>query len=83
MVLQFHKFILQYAMMRGAACRDQQKRATYSRVETNGYPFVPFSVESYGRIGHGQQAMKLVEYAERLPAPSVLVRWPVASHSVA
>jgi hypothetical protein len=22
-----------------------------SRVEPNGYPFVPFSVESYGRIG--------------------------------
>jgi hypothetical protein len=33
-----------------AARRDQQERATYSRVEPNGYPFVPFSVESYGRI---------------------------------
>jgi hypothetical protein len=41
-----------------AARRDQQKRATYSRVEPNGYPFVPFSVESYGRIG--QPAMKLL-----------------------
>jgi hypothetical protein len=36
---------------------DQQKRATYSRVEPNGYPFVPLSVESYERIG--QPAMKL------------------------
>jgi hypothetical protein len=44
----------------GAAAtrREQQKRATYSRVEPNGYPFVPFSVESYGRIG--QPAMKLL-----------------------
>jgi hypothetical protein len=41
-----------------AARREQQKRATYSRVEPNGYPFVPFSVESYGRIG--QPAMKLL-----------------------
>jgi hypothetical protein len=41
-----------------AACREQQKRATYSRVEPNGYPFVPFSVESYGRVG--QPAMKLL-----------------------
>jgi hypothetical protein len=41
-----------------AARRDQQKRATYSRVEPNGFPFVPFSVESYGRIG--QPAMKLI-----------------------
>jgi hypothetical protein len=40
-----------------AACREQQKHATYSRVEPNGYPLVPFSVESYGRIG--QPAMKL------------------------
>jgi hypothetical protein len=38
--------------------REQQKRATYSRVEPNGFPFVPFSVESYGRIG--QPAMKLL-----------------------
>jgi hypothetical protein len=41
-----------------AARREQQKRATYSRVEPNGFPFVPFSVESYGRIG--QPAMKLL-----------------------
>jgi hypothetical protein len=41
-----------------AARRDQQKRAMYSRVEPNGYPFVPFSVESYGRAGH--PAMKLL-----------------------
>jgi hypothetical protein len=41
-----------------AARREQQKRAMYSRVEPNGYPFVPFSVESQGRIG--QPAMKLL-----------------------
>jgi hypothetical protein len=41
-----------------AARRGQQKRATFSRVEPNGYPFVPFYVESYGRIG--QPAMKLL-----------------------
>jgi hypothetical protein len=41
-----------------AARRCQQKRARYSRAEPNGYPFLPFSVESYGRIG--QPAMKLL-----------------------
>jgi hypothetical protein len=48
------------ATMAGAAAarRDQQKRAMYSRVQPDGYPFVPFSVESYGRIG--QPAMKLL-----------------------
>jgi hypothetical protein len=40
------------------ARRDQQKRATYSRVQPNGYPFVPFSFESYGRID--QPAMKIL-----------------------
>jgi hypothetical protein len=41
-----------------AARGDQQKRATYSRVKPNGYPFVHFSVASYGRIG--QPTMKLL-----------------------
>jgi hypothetical protein len=41
-----------------AARRDQQKRTAYARVEPNGYTFVPFSVESYGRLG--QPAMKLL-----------------------
>jgi hypothetical protein len=41
-----------------ASRRDQQKRAAYERVEPNGYPFVPFSVESYGRLG--QPAMQLL-----------------------
>jgi hypothetical protein len=41
-----------------AARRDQQKRATYVRVDPNGFPFVPFSVDSYGRSG--QPAMKLL-----------------------
>jgi hypothetical protein len=43
---------------RAASRRDQQTRAAYARVEPNGYPFVPFSVESYGRLG--QPAMKLL-----------------------
>jgi hypothetical protein len=41
-----------------AARRDQQKRATYARVEPNGFPYVPLSVENYGRLG--QPAMKLL-----------------------
>jgi hypothetical protein len=35
-----------------ASHRDQQKRTAYARVEPNGYGFVPFSVESNGRLGH-------------------------------
>jgi hypothetical protein len=38
--------------------RDRQKRTAYARVELNGSSFVPFSVESYGRLG--QPAMKLL-----------------------
>jgi hypothetical protein len=41
-----------------ASHRDQQKRTAYARVEPNGYGFVPFSVESYGRLGH--PAIKLL-----------------------
>jgi hypothetical protein len=41
-----------------ASHRDQQKRTAYARVEPNGYGFVPFSVESYRRLGH--PAMKLL-----------------------
>jgi hypothetical protein len=40
------------------ARRDKQKCATYSRVEPKDFLFVPFSFESYGRIG--QPAMKLL-----------------------
>jgi hypothetical protein len=39
-----------------ASHRDHQKRTTYSRLEPNGYEFVPVSVESYGRLS--QPAMK-------------------------
>jgi hypothetical protein len=35
-----------------ASHRDQQKRAAYARVEPNSYGFVPFSVLTYGRLGH-------------------------------
>jgi hypothetical protein len=65
------------ARMAGAAAarRDQQKRATYSRVEPNGYPFVPFSVESYGRIG--QPAMKLLHaLGDEAAGPGGVTRAP-------
>jgi hypothetical protein len=47
------------ALTAGAAAshRDHQKRTTYSRLEPNGYEFVPVSVESYGRLS--QPSMKL------------------------
>jgi hypothetical protein len=34
-----------------AARRDAEKRRTYNRLAPNGYPLVPFSVETYGRLG--------------------------------
>jgi hypothetical protein len=40
-----------------ASHRGQQKRTADARVEPNGYGSVPFSVDTYGRIGH--PAMKL------------------------
>jgi hypothetical protein len=41
-----------------ASHRDQRKRTAYARVEPHGYGFVPFSVETYGRLG--QPAMTLL-----------------------
>jgi hypothetical protein len=41
-----------------ASHRDQLKRTAYARVEPYGYAFVPFSVETYSRLG--QLAMKLL-----------------------
>jgi hypothetical protein len=41
-----------------ASHRNRQKQTAYARVEPNGFSFVPFSVESYGRLG--QPAMKLL-----------------------
>jgi hypothetical protein len=41
-----------------ASHRDRQKQTAYARVEPNGYSVVPFSVESYGRLG--QPAMTLL-----------------------
>jgi hypothetical protein len=48
------------AIMAGTASAQpgQQKRAAYAQVEPSSYPFVPFSVESCGRLG--QSAMKLM-----------------------
>jgi hypothetical protein len=41
------------ATMDGAAAarRDRENRRTYGQLEPNGYPFIPFSVETYGRLG--------------------------------
>jgi hypothetical protein len=38
---------------------DQQRRTAYARVEPHGYGIVPFSVETYGRLG--QPAMMLLQ----------------------
>jgi hypothetical protein len=54
-VCSIYDGFLQYEFGTAASHRDQQKRAAYTRVEPNG--FVPFSVETYGRLG--QPAMKL------------------------
>jgi hypothetical protein len=35
-----------------AARRDREKRQTYGQLEPNGYPFIPLSVETYGRLGN-------------------------------
>jgi hypothetical protein len=37
---------------------EQHKKTAYALVEPNGYGFVPFPVETYGRLG--QLAMKLL-----------------------
>jgi hypothetical protein len=41
-----------------ASHRDQLNRTAYARVEPHGYGLVPFSVETYGRLG--QPSMKLL-----------------------
>jgi hypothetical protein len=33
-----------------AAQRDREKRRTYGQLEPTGHPFIPFSVETYGRL---------------------------------
>jgi hypothetical protein len=40
-----------------AATRDAEKRGAYNRLDANGYPFVPFSVETYGRLGRPALAL--------------------------
>jgi hypothetical protein len=49
-----------------ASFRVQQQKTAYARVEPNGYGFVPFSVEMYGRLG--QPAMKLLHQLGDKPA---------------
>jgi hypothetical protein len=34
-----------------AARRDREKRRMYGQLEPNGNPFIPFSVETYSRLG--------------------------------
>jgi hypothetical protein len=63
------------ASMAGAAAsyRDHQKRTTYSRLEPNGYEFVPVSVESYERLS--QPAMKLLHtLGEEAAGPGGVLR---------
>jgi hypothetical protein len=56
-----------------AARRDHQKRTSYAGVEPNGYAFVPFSVESYGRMG--QLAMKILhQLGDEAAGPGVITR---------
>ena len=46
-----------------AAMRDEAKRKSYAAGGYEGYAFVPFSVESYGRLG--QPAMKFLKKLSR------------------
>jgi len=59
------------ALREGAAAekRDASKRAAYATVDPHGYHFVPFTVESYGRIGKpGMQFLrKLAQVASQAP----------------
>jgi hypothetical protein len=56
-----------------ASHRYQQKRTAYARVEPNGYGFIPFSVETYGRVGH--PAMKpLHDLGEEAAGPRGVLR---------
>jgi hypothetical protein len=56
-----------------ASHRDQRKRTAYARVEPNAYGFVPFSVETYGRLG--QPAIKLLHMlADEAAGPSGVTR---------
>jgi hypothetical protein len=55
------KHLLHRAAKRAGAVashRDQQKRTSYAWLGTNGYEFVPVSVESYGRLS--QPAMNVL-----------------------
>jgi hypothetical protein len=55
------------------AARDQRKGHAYPQVEPNGYCFVPFSVESYGRLG--LPAMKfLLELGDKAAGPGGVLR---------
>jgi hypothetical protein len=56
-----------------AARRDQQKQAAYSSVELNGYKFVPFSMESYGRLGQPATAL-LHRLGDEAPGPGGVSR---------
>jgi hypothetical protein len=40
-----------YVDRAAAARRDREKSRTYGQLEPNGYPFIPFSMETYGRLG--------------------------------
>jgi hypothetical protein len=56
-----------------ASLRDQLKRTAYARVEPHGCGFVPFSVETYGRLS--QPAMKLLHLLGEEAAGPVGATW--------
>jgi hypothetical protein len=67
--------------------RDREKRRTYSQLEPNEYPFLPLSVETYGRLGRlaisflGQLGFRRRRQSARLASlalwrlPSVSLVW--------
>jgi hypothetical protein len=70
-----------------AARRDREKRRTYGQLEPNGYPFIPFSVETYGRLGKPAisflvQLGKEAEEAERKVSKSGFVAAAIRELSV-
>jgi hypothetical protein len=54
-----------------AAARDQAKRARYQLTNPDGYDFIPFSVETFGRIG--KPAMALINTLASSAAASATV----------
>jgi hypothetical protein len=77
-----------------AARRDREKRGTYGQLEPNGYPIIPFSMETYGRLGkpaiifRRQLGLEAKEAGTRLASlalcrpPSVSLVWGCAGVTI-